>query len=85
MLEQALPGHEIGCVVSCHFGAKLAVGRETLRKWRRGFEVGVLSLQAVDMAIFGVGGDLTRLIHHADHRSSYHALVYTDRIVGLGG
>jgi putative transposase len=44
----------------------------------------ILPLQALDMAAFDAGGDLTGLTHHSDHGSNYMALVYTDRIVELG-
>ena len=41
-------------------------------------------LQALDMAEWGAGGDLTVLTHHSDLGSNYLAMVYTDRIVELG-
>ena len=44
----------------------------------------ILPLQALDMAAFDAGGNLTGLTHHSDHGSSYKAIVYTDRIVELG-
>ncbi|WP_409157681.1 IS3 family transposase [Lacisediminihabitans sp. H27-G8] len=44
----------------------------------------ILPLQALDMAAFDAGGDLTGLTHHSDHGSNYMALVYTDRIMELG-
>ncbi|GAA1958013.1 IS3 family transposase [Microbacterium aquimaris] len=44
----------------------------------------ILPLQALDMAAWGAGGDLTGLTHHSDHGSNYMAMVYTDRIVELG-
>jgi putative transposase len=44
----------------------------------------ILPLQALDMAAFDAGGDLTSLTHHSDHGSNYMALVYTDRIAELG-
>lgn len=44
----------------------------------------ILPLQALDMAAFDAGGDLTGLTHHSDHGSNYMALVYTDRIEELG-
>jgi len=44
----------------------------------------ILPLQALDMAAFDAGGDLTGLTHHSDHGSNYMALVYTDRIAELG-
>ena len=44
----------------------------------------ILPLQALDMAAFTAGGDLTGLTHHSDHGSNYMALVYTDRILELG-
>ncbi|WP_370520555.1 IS3 family transposase [Kocuria sp. KD4] len=44
----------------------------------------ILPMQALDMAAWGAGGDLTGLTHHSDHGSNYMAMVYTDRIVELG-
>jgi len=44
----------------------------------------VLPLQALDMAAFAVGRDLTGLTHHSDHGSNYMSLVYTDRVLELG-
>ena len=44
----------------------------------------ILPLQALDMAAFGAGGDLTGLTHHSDPGSNSSALVYTDRIAELG-
>ncbi|MCZ4299970.1 IS3 family transposase [Microbacterium oxydans] len=44
----------------------------------------ILPLQALDMAAWAAGGDLTGLTHHSDHGSNYMAMVYTDRIVELG-
>lgn len=44
----------------------------------------VLPLQALDMAAWAAGGDLTGLTHHSDHGSNYLSLVYTDRISELG-
>lgn len=44
----------------------------------------ILPLQALDMAAFAAGGELTGLTHHSDHGSNYMAMVYTDRIVELG-
>ena len=44
----------------------------------------ILPLQALDMAAFNAGGDLSDLVHHSDHGSNYMAMVYTDRIVELG-
>jgi putative transposase len=44
----------------------------------------ILPLQALDMAAWGAGGDLSGLTHHSDHGSNYMSLVYTDRIVELG-
>lgn len=44
----------------------------------------ILPMRALDMAAWGAGGNLTGLIHHADHGSNYTAMVYTDRIVELG-
>ncbi|CAN5192917.1 hypothetical protein BH09ACT3_BH09ACT3_15590 [soil metagenome] len=36
------------------------------------------------MAAWDAGGDLTGVIHHADHGSNYLSIVYTDRIIELG-
>jgi transposase InsO family protein len=44
----------------------------------------ILPLQALDMAAWEAGGDLTGLTHHSDHGSNYMAMVYTDRVVELG-
>lgn len=44
----------------------------------------ILPQQALDMAASQAGGDLTGLIHHADHGSNYLSLVYTGRIAELG-
>lgn len=44
----------------------------------------ILPLQALDMAAWDAGGDLTGLTHHSDHGSNYMAMVYTDRVVELG-
>lgn len=44
----------------------------------------ILPLQALDMAAWQTGGDLTGLIHHSDHGSNYLSMVYTSRIVELG-
>ena len=44
----------------------------------------ILPLQALDMAAFDAGGDLTGLTHHSDHGSNYMALVYAGRITELG-
>lgn len=44
----------------------------------------VLPLQALDMAAWAAGGDLTGLTHHSDHGSNYMSLVYTDRLIELG-
>ena len=44
----------------------------------------ILPLQALDMAAWDAGDDLTGLTHHSDHGSNYMAMVYTDRIVELG-
>lgn len=41
----------------------------------------ILPLQALDMAAWNAGGDLTGLTHHSDHGSNYMAMVYTDRVV----
>ena len=43
----------------------------------------ILPLQALDMAAWNAG-DLTGLIHDADHGSNYMSIVYTDRIIELG-
>src|SRR5208282_1865750 len=43
----------------------------------------ILPLQALDMAAWNAG-DLTGLVHHADHGSNYLSLVYTSRITELG-
>ena len=43
----------------------------------------ILPLQALDMAAFDAGGNLTGLTHHSDH-ANYMAMVYTDRILELG-
>lgn len=47
----------------------------------------ILPLQALDMAAWDAareGGDLSELVHHADHGSNYLSIVYTDRISELG-
>ncbi|WP_157416846.1 IS3 family transposase [Agromyces allii] len=44
----------------------------------------ILPMQALDMAAWDAGGDLTGLTHHSDHGSNYMAMVYTDRVVELG-
>jgi putative transposase len=44
----------------------------------------LLTLRALDMAAWAVGGNLDGLVHHADHGSNHLAVVYTDRIVELG-
>lgn len=44
----------------------------------------MMPLQALDMAAWDAGGDLTGLTHHSDHGSNYMATVYTDRVVELG-
>jgi len=44
----------------------------------------ILPLQALDMAAWDAGGDLTGLTHHSDHGSNYMAMVYTERVVELG-
>jgi putative transposase len=43
----------------------------------------ILPLQALDMAAWRAG-DLTGLVHHADHGSNYLSLIYTSRIAELG-
>ena len=43
----------------------------------------VLPMQALDMAAWNAGDNLTGLTHHSDHGSNYMAMVYTDRIVEL--
>lgn len=45
----------------------------------------VLPLQALEMAAWDAGGDLAGLTHHSDHGSNYLSMVYTDRVVQLGG
>lgn len=44
----------------------------------------ILPMQALDMAAWDAGGDLTGLTHHSDHGSNYMSLVYTERIAELG-
>lgn len=44
----------------------------------------ILPVQALDMAAWNAGDDLTGLTHHSDHGSNYMVMVYTDRIVELG-
>jgi transposase InsO family protein len=44
----------------------------------------ILPLQALDMAAWDAGGDLTGLTHHSDNGSNYMATVYTDHVVELG-
>ena len=44
----------------------------------------ILPMQALDMAGWDAGDDLTGLTHHSYHGSNYIAMVYTDRIVELG-
>ena len=44
----------------------------------------ILPMQALDMAAWQSGGDLTGLTHHSDHGSNYLSMVYTDRILELG-
>ena len=39
MLEESMPGYETEYAAIRHVGAKLGVGPETLRKWRRRAEV----------------------------------------------
>lgn len=44
-------------------------------------------LPALEMAAWEAGrdgGDLSQLVHHADHGSNYLSIVYTDRIAELG-
>lgn len=41
-------------------------------------------MQALDMAAWDAGSDLTGLTHHSDRGSNYMAMVYTDRIAELG-
>lgn len=51
-------------------------------------KVDILPLQPLDMAAWDArregAVDLTGLAHHADHRSNYLSIVYTDRIGELG-
>lgn len=44
----------------------------------------VLPLQALEMAAWQSGGDLTGVTHHSDHGSNYMSLVYTERVRELG-
>jgi putative transposase len=44
----------------------------------------ILPMQALDMAAWDAGGNLTGLTHHSDHGSNYMAMVYTDRVLELG-
>jgi putative transposase len=44
----------------------------------------ILPIQALDIAAFDAGGNLTGLTRHSDHGSNYPAMVYTDRIAELG-
>jgi hypothetical protein len=44
----------------------------------------ILPMQALDMAAWDAGDDLTGLTHHSDHGSNFMAMVYTDQIVELG-
>lgn len=44
----------------------------------------ILPLQALNMPAWTADGELDEPIHHADHRSNYLAVVYTDRITELG-
>jgi putative transposase len=46
-------------------------------------KAGILPLQALDMAAWS-GGDLTGLVHHADHGSNYLSLICTSRITEPG-
>ncbi|MCY7288998.1 MAG: IS3 family transposase [Cryobacterium sp.] len=46
--------------------------------------VEILPLQALYVAAWDAGGDLTGVTHHSDHGSNYMAMVYTDRIAELG-
>ncbi|MGB3374594.1 MAG: DDE-type integrase/transposase/recombinase, partial [Microbacterium sp.] len=44
----------------------------------------ILPMQALYMAAWHAGDDLTGLTHHSDHGSNYMTMVYTDRIVEFG-
>ena len=44
----------------------------------------IVPMQALVMAAWDAGGDLTELTHHSNRGSNYMAMVYTDRIVELG-
>jgi transposase InsO family protein len=44
----------------------------------------VLPLQALNMAAWEHGGDLSGLTHHSDHGSNYMSIVYSDRVRELG-
>jgi hypothetical protein len=44
----------------------------------------ILPLRALDMSAWDAGGDVTGLVHHADHGLNCKAMVYTDRIGELG-
>ena len=44
----------------------------------------ILPMQALDMAAWNAGGDLTGLTHHSDHGSNFMTMVYTARIAELG-
>ena len=43
-----------------------------------------LPLQALEMASWAATGDLTDLVHHADHGSQYLSLRYSSRLADLG-
>lgn len=70
--------------------AYVAFVTDVYSRWIVGWSVAstlkadILPLQALDMAAFDAGGNLTGLTHHSDHGSNYMAMVYTDRIAELG-